>query len=151
MGMVPRRGFPQYTVFGENAAISIRAQMPTYKKAGADGVSVDRRGKLVLDFVRRQGNGSGFAWDTKSSFSLTAEEIGLCVSQLPGAGVELSHKLYYGDGEDGVAVKQLSGDMIEKVLTIEPMEGAALSFKLDYVKGGVGGQTPEGTSPVSHS
>jgi hypothetical protein len=151
MGMMPRRGFPQYTVFDQNAALSIRAQMPIFKKAGADGVSVERRGKLVLEFVPRNVSGTGFAWDNKTVFSLGVEEIGLCISQLPNAGVELSHKLYYGndDGDDGGA-RQISGDLIDKVMSIEPKEGSALLFKVDYMKNGVGGQTIDGVDvPVS--
>lgn len=130
--------------------------MPIFKKAGADGVSVDRRGKLVLEFVPRNASGTGYAWDSKTAFSLSVEEMGLCVSQLPGAGIELSHKLHFAghqsDGEDGDGVRQFSGDLIDKVLTIEPKEGATLMFKIDYCKDGVGGQSPDGASlPVSCS
>lgn len=83
------------------------------------------------------------------------------LSQLPSAGVELSHKLYYGnsnnsgsDGSDGEGsnVKVLSGDLTEKVLTVEPREGATVSFKVDFVKDGIGGQVPEGiTFPVRYT
>ncbi|KAL7515345.1 hypothetical protein ACHAXN_013304 [Cyclotella atomus] len=146
MGMLPRRGYPQYTVFDQNCALSIRAQMPVFKKAGADGISVDRRGKLILEFIPRNTAGAGFAWNTKTAFSLSAEEMGLCLSQLPGAGVELSHKLHYADSEDGDGMRQLSGDLIDKVLTIEPKDGAAVLFNIDYFKDGVGGQSPDGTT-----
>ncbi|KAL3787727.1 hypothetical protein HJC23_012153 [Cyclotella cryptica] len=144
MGMMPRRGFPQYTVFDQSTALSIRAQMPIFKKAGADGVSVDRRGKLILEFVPRNTAGTGYAWDNKTVFSLGAEEVGLCVSQLPGAGVELSHKSFYGSSDTEDGTKVYSGEMVDKVLTIEPKEGAAFLFKIDFVKNGVGGQSPDG-------
>ena len=127
--------------------------MPTFKKAGADGISVDRRGKLILEFVPRNNAGSGFLWDQKTMFSLSVEEMGLFISQLPGAGIELSHKLHYGaQGDDGYGdgVRQLSGDVIDKVLTVEPKEGAALLFKIDYMKDGVGGQSPDSNIPVSY-
>ena len=85
--------------------------------------------------------------------------MGLLLSQLPGNGVGLSHKLYYGnnnsgsDGEDnaeGGGVRVVSGDLTEKVLTVEPREGASVSFKVDFVKDGIGGQVPEGIMfPVS--
>ena len=126
--------------------------MPTYKKAGSDGISVERRGKLVLEFVPRNIAGSNYMWDQKTMFSLSAEEIGLCISQLPSAGIELSHKLHYGvQGDDSYSdgVRQLSGDAIDKVLTIEPKEGAALLFKIDYMKDGVGGQSLDSNIPVS--
>lgn len=118
--------------------------MPIFKKAGTDGVSVDRRGKLILEFVPRNSGGTGYAWENKTVFSLGAEEVGLCVSQLPGAGVELSHKSFYGSSDIEDGTKVYSGEMVDKVLTIEPKEGAAFLFKIDFVKNGVGGQSPDG-------
>lgn len=147
--MFPGRGYPQYTAFDQNAALSIRPQMPIFKKAGADGVSVDRRGKIILEFIPRNTGSTGFAWGNKTSFSLSVEEIGLCLSQLPGVGVELSHKLHYADGEDGHGMIS-SGDVIDKVLTIEPKDGATVLFTIDYCKDGVGGQSPDnGITSVS--
>lgn len=150
MGM-PRRGFPQYTIFGPESALAMRSQMPQFKRAGNDGVSVDRRGKLVLEFIPRNNTGAGFAWQDKTLFSLSVEEVGLLLSQLPDNSVELSHTVYNaeaaaqsGPDSDAPGVTQLSGDVVEKVLTIEPGEGATLTLKVDYMKGGVGGQTPPG-------
>eukprot|EP00585_Thalassiosira_rotula_P004756 CAMPEP_0196141236 /NCGR_PEP_ID=MMETSP0910-20130528/9253_1 /TAXON_ID=49265 /ORGANISM="Thalassiosira rotula, Strain GSO102" /LENGTH=166 /DNA_ID=CAMNT_0041402339 /DNA_START=42 /DNA_END=538 /DNA_ORIENTATION=+ len=91
---MPRRGFPQYTIFGPESALSLRAILPNFKRAGHDGVSVDRRGKLVLEFIPRNTSGSGFAWSNKTLFSLSVEEVGLCLSQLPENNVELSHATY---------------------------------------------------------
>eukprot|EP00571_Detonula_confervacea_P017319 CAMPEP_0172297456 /NCGR_PEP_ID=MMETSP1058-20130122/473_1 /TAXON_ID=83371 /ORGANISM="Detonula confervacea, Strain CCMP 353" /LENGTH=287 /DNA_ID=CAMNT_0013006613 /DNA_START=50 /DNA_END=913 /DNA_ORIENTATION=+ len=151
MGM-PRRGFPQYTIFGPDSALSVRAVLPQFKRAGNDGVSVDRRGKLVLEFIPRNNTGAGFSWQDKTLFSLSVEEVGLVLSQLPGNSMELSHPTYNasspndgygGDGQD-TNVTQLSGEVVEKVMTVEPGEGATLTFKVDYMKGGVGGQTPPG-------
>eukprot|EP00986_Skeletonema_menzelii_P012103 scaffold6464_cov145-Skeletonema_menzelii.AAC.12 len=145
MGMMPRRGFPQYTVFGPDSALSIRAVLPQFRRAGTDGVSVERRGKLVFEFVPRNASGAGFAWTEKTLFSLSVEEVGLLLSQLPGNGVELSHSMNYGVGSDDESsdgVMQQSGDLVEKVLTIEPGDGATLNFKIDYMKNGVGGQSP---------
>ena len=153
--MMPRRGFPQYTVFGPDTALSIRAVLPNFRRAGNDGVSVERRGKLTLEFIPRNNTGAGFAWQDKTVFSMSCEEIGLLLSQLPGNSVEMSHNVYMsdsdkeGDGDSGFA--QHSGDVMEKVMTIEPLEGASLKFKIDYMKGGIGGQTPPGLEglPVS--
>jgi len=146
--MMPRRGFPQYTVFGPDVALSLRASMPAFKRAGTDGVSVERRGKLVVEFVPRNNDGAGFAWQSKTVFSLSVEEVGLLLSRLPENSVELSHKLYGAEAGDGAGdvsgVDQLAGDVVEKVLTVDPAEGAAATFKLDYMAGGVGGQTPPG-------
>ena len=155
MGMMPRRGFPQYTVFGPSCAISVRALLPTFKRAGNDGVSVERRGKLVLDFIPRNETGAGFLWQNKIMFSLSVEEVGLCLSQLPGSAVELSHALHYGvgmgkedDGETTLTVTQVSGDLVDKVLTIEPGNGSTVTFKVDFMKNGVGGQTPSGSENI---
>lgn len=146
---MPRRGFPQYTIFGPETALVIRGSLPQFKRAGNDGVSVERRGKLVVELVPRNNTGAGFAWNDKTIFTLTVEEIGLCLSQLPNNPMELSHPTYNnagGDHEGGpmTDVTQLAGDSVEKVLTIEPGAGASLTFKLDYMKGGIGGQTPPG-------
>lgn len=107
-------------------------------------MSVERRGKLVFEFVPRNTSGAGFAWSEKTLFSLSVEEVGLLLSQLPGNGVELSHSMNYGVGSDDESsggVMQESGDLVEKVLTIEPGEGSTLNFKIDYMKNGVGGQS----------
>jgi hypothetical protein len=143
MGMMPRRGFPQYSIFGPDSALSIRAILPQFRRAGTDGVSVERRGKLVFEFVPRNASGAGFAWSEKT------------ISQLPLNGVELSHSMNYGVGSDDESsggVMQQSGDLVEKVLTIQPGEGATLTFKIDYLKDGVGGQSPpqfDNVMPVS--
>jgi hypothetical protein len=139
--------------------MGVRAVLPSFKRSGGDGVSVDRRGKLLLDFIPRNNSGAGFAWSEKIYFSLTVEELGLLVSQLPLNAVELSHPLFGpessssngGEGDDG-GVRQLAGDVMEKVLTVVPGEGGTVAFTIDYVKDGVPGQTPPGTEglPVSY-
>lgn len=145
---MPQQAYPQYTIFGQDTALSIRAVLPLFKRAGSGGISVDRRGKLVLEFIPRHDNGTGFAWNDKTLFSLTVEEVGLLLHQLPGNAVELCHPTYGNDdvkgGDEFMGVKQIGGDAIEKVLTIVSAEGATLKFTLDYMKGGVGGQTPPG-------
>lgn len=99
----------------------------------------------MFEFVPRNASGAGFAWSEKTIFSLSVEEVGLLLSQLPLNGVELSHSMNYGVGSDDESsggVMQQSGDLVEKVLTIQPGEGATLTFKIDYLKDGVGGQSP---------
>ena len=50
----------------------------------------------------------------------------------------------------GERARQPLGDLIEKVMTIEPKEGSALLFKVDYMKDGVRGQIPDSVViPVS--
>ena len=155
MAGMPRRGYPQYTIFSSDSALSMKAVMPVFKKAGMDGVAVERRGKMMLEFVPRNASGVGFAWNDKTIFSLTVEEVGLLLSQLPGNAVELSHPTFSNEdsafGEEGSQVTQVSGDMVEKVLTVDPGDGATITFKVDYVTNGVGGQTPPGLDgmPVS--
>lgn len=149
MGGMPRRGFPQYTIFGPDTALSMRAAMPNFRRAGNDGVSVERRGKLILELIPRNNTGAGFAWSDKTIFSLSVEEVGLLLSQLPDNSVELSHPTYNNsmDGEES-SVEQLSGDVVEKVFTVEPGEGSTLTFKIDYMSGGIGGQTPPGMEGI---
>lgn len=109
----------------------------------------------MFEFVPRNASGAGFAWSEKTIFSLSVEEVGLLLSQLPLNGVELSHSMNYGvgsDDESSGSVMQQSGDLVEKVLTIQPGEGATLTFKIDYLKDGVGGQSPpqfDNVMPVS--
>lgn len=127
--------------------------MPQFRRAGSDGVSVERRGKLILEWIPRNNTGAGFAWNDKTIFSLSVEEVGLLVSQLPDNSVELSHPTYTSDGEAKASpVMQMGGDVIEKVFTVEPGDGSTLKFKVDYMMGGVGGQTPPGLEglPVSY-
>lgn len=159
---MPRKGFPQYTVFGTSAALSIRAILPNFKRAGTDGVSVDRRGKLIVEFIPRKriNTGTGLAWNDKTLFTMTVEEVGLCLSQLPENVVELSHPTVQrgynnneatGGDEDEGGVTQLAGDDIFKVMTIEAGEGSTLTWKLDYFKDGVGGQTPPGIEGLPYT
>lgn len=146
-GPMPLRAFPQYTIFGTTTALSVRSILPQFKRAGSDGVSVERRGKLVLEFVPRAQTGAGFLWKEKTPFSLSVEEIGLCISQLPGNPVELSHAYYGSESDDEGSrsgVTQTSGDNIEKVLTIQQSEGSCVKFTIDYMKNGVGGEVPSG-------
>ncbi len=145
--------------------MGVRAVLPQFKRSGGDGVSVERRGKLLLDFIPRNNTGSGFAWSEKIFFSLTVEEVGLLLSQLPMNAVELSHPVFGpesgggggegdelgGRGANASGVRQFAGDMIEKVLTIVPEEGGTVAFTIDFTKDGVPGQTPPGSEgmPVS--
>ncbi len=143
--------------------MGVRAVLPQFKRSGGDGVSVERRGKLLLDFIPRNTTGSGFAWSEKIFFSLTVEEVGLMLSQLPMNAVELSHPVFGpesggsegdepgGRGGNTSGVRQLAGDMTEKVLTIVPGEGGTVAFTIDFAKDGVPGQIPPGTEgmPVS--
>lgn len=146
--------------------MGVRAVLPQFKRTGGDGVSVERRGKLLLDFIPRNNTGSGFAWNQKIFFSLTVEEVGLLLSQLPMNSVELSHPVFGPEGSGGggsgegdelggrggsSGVRQYAGDVIEKVLTIVPGEGGTMAFTIDFAKDGVPGQTPPGTEgmPVS--
>ncbi len=117
-------------------------------------MSVERRGKLVLEFVPRAQTGAGFLWKEKTPFSLSVEEIGLCISQLPGKRVELSHAYYGSESDDESSrsgVTQTSGDSVEKVLMIQQAEGSSIKFTVDYMKNGVGGEVPPGiVFPVSY-
>ena len=96
--------------------------MPQFRRAGNDGVSVERRGKLILEWIPRNNTGAGFAWNDKTIFSMTAEEVGLLIHQLPDNSVELSHPTYnnVSDGEDNTPVTQLGAGMLLRRINVGP-------------------------------
>lgn len=121
--------------------------LPQFRRAGRDGVSVERRGKLALEMIPRNNTGAGFAWSDKTAIHLSVEEVGLLLSQLPGNEVELAHPVQVPKAADETA--ETAGERMEKVLTIVPGEGTTLTFKLDFVKDGVGGQAAPGSEGLS--
>ncbi|KAL7524426.1 hypothetical protein ACHAWF_000947 [Thalassiosira exigua] len=145
--VMPTQGFPQYIIFGPDCALCMKAMLPQFRRAGRDGVSVERRGKLALEMIPRNNTGAGFAWSDKTAIHLSVEEVGLLLSQLPGNEVELAHPVQVPKAADETAATE--GERLEKVLTIVPGEGTTLTFKLDFVKDGVGGQAAPGSEGLS--
>jgi hypothetical protein len=128
---------------------------------GSNGISLLQKGRMLLEFSpKNQGNQKGFQWNEKISFALTVEEMGLLLSQLPHYSVTLSRRIGGGESSNGVVggaapFKRISAstyefvstgtdtftnEYVDKVLTVEPGEGATLTFQIDYRKDGVGGQ-----------
>jgi len=161
----PSRAFPQYTIFGDDALLSVKPLLPTFKPASRDGVALDRKGKIMMAFTPRldsDGSGvGGFRWDDQITIALAVEEVGLLINQLPSYEVEIcrdgprpgttegtgnmQYGMNSGAAQEGGGV-QIS-DAPDKVLTARPGEGATVSFKIDFVRDGVGGQI----SPVDNN
>ena len=157
-GGAPSRAFPSYSIFGTDALLTLKPLLPTFKPAGGDGVALDRRGKLMLSFtpsvgggeaVHSGGGGGGgnWKWQEQLTMALTVEELGLLVNQLPMHEVEIcragSHQMQsrgVGGGEYSLAPEGEVSDAPDKVLTVTPGEGATVTFAIDFVRDGVGGQ-----------
>lgn len=79
---------------------------------------------------------------------MSAEEVGLLLSQMPHHGVEFSRRppnsFSMGDTANGT-----TNDESNKVLTAVSGEGATVIFTLDFVKNGVGGQPQWGPGKLS--
>ena len=81
--------------------------------------------------------------DSQLRFGLSPEEVGLILDQLPNHPVELARRVPPG-GENGQGSigGVMSEDTPDKVLRITPGAGGSVSFRIDYEKDGVGGQSP---------
>jgi hypothetical protein len=82
----------------------------------------------------------GFDREAQIRFGLSPEEVGFILDQLPGNEVEFVRRL--PADQPGTT----AADMPEKILRITPGEGGQFSFKIDYEKNSVGGQTVGGTT-----
>jgi hypothetical protein len=154
------RAFPQYSIMGEKCLMTIKPILPTFKSvANGDGISVQQKGRMLLEFApTNPGNKPGFQWDEKIGFALSVDEMGLLISQLPHYGVTLVRKVG-GDQSNGFGggsynlVSSSTTESMDKVLTAQPGEGATITFRVDYMKDGVGGQIAPAaaTSETSHA
>lgn len=136
-----QRAYPQYNVHGESHMLSFKLIPPSFRMVNATSMATDNKnkGRILLEFTPR-GHEGQYQWSDQVRFGLSAEEVGLFLSQLPQYGIELCRNVASGaDYSGGGAV---SNDMPDKVLHITPGEGAAVRFQLDYVRDGVGGQSP---------
>jgi hypothetical protein len=81
--------------------------------------------------------------DSQLRFGLSPEEVGLILDQIPNHPVELARRVPPAGENGGVAYGGGSNDdMPDKVLRITPGPGGSVSFRIDYEKDGVGGQSP---------
>mmetsp|Transcript_5647 Transcript_5647/g.8233 ORF Transcript_5647/g.8233 Transcript_5647/m.8233 type:complete len:274 (+) Transcript_5647:110-931(+) len=139
------RAFPQFSIFGETAVLSLKMISPKFKVI-KDGILVPdntNRGRLLLEFTARTGT-ADINWKEQVRFALDSSEVGLMVSQLPHNPVEWARPPA-GHNSFGLADTPEGGmntGMPDKVLSIEPQEGARVKFTLDFKKDGVGGQDP---------
>ena len=147
-GGTPSRAFPSYSIFGTDALLTMKPLLPTFKPAGGDGVALDRRGRMMLSFTPSAAGSDGVSgnwlWQEQLTMALTVEEVGLLVNQLPMHEVEISrsgnNQGGRGGGEYSLAPEPEISDAPDKVLTVTPGDGATVTFTLDFVRDGVGGQ-----------
>ena len=88
---------------------------------------------------------NGVKWNEKISFALSAEELGLLVTQLPYHPVNFVREIMSGQdsGLNSERYNVVSDDnSVTKTLTATPIEGASIHFEIDYMKNGIGGQMP---------
>jgi hypothetical protein len=151
-----KRAFPSYTIFGETSVLSMKPIMPKFKATGQDGniIALSQRGRMMFQFS--PSSRSGIQWDEQISFALSAEELGLLVTQLPFHPVTFARHLVSDKGggmNNGGRYDDIisNDDGVMKTMTVTPIEGAAISFEIDYKKNGVGGQVPpSGTSESNY-
>lgn len=67
--------------------------------------------------------------------------------QLPDHEVELARKISTYDNP--TTPGQIMDEMPDKVMTITPKEGGQFSLRVDFVKDGVGGQSPPATNTAA--
>ena len=138
------RAFPSYNIFGETCVLNVKPIMPKFKAVGQDGniLDVGERGRLMFSFIPR--HPSGIQWKNQISFALSPEEVGLLTTQLPFNPCMFTRELKsYSSGMNSERYASISDDdCVSKTMTIAPIEGASISFEIDYKKNGVGGQIP---------
>jgi hypothetical protein len=128
------RSFPQYQIYGETAMVSMKTILPSFKVQKSDILSLDntRKGRMLLEFTPRGPDGK-YVWTASIKFGLSVEELGLLVNQLPHYKVEFCR--VQSSPQQGISEP-------DKVLTVEPGELGTVSFTIDYILNGVGGQAP---------
>ena len=122
------RAYPQYTVFGETAVLSLKTVTPKFKEVGNDasGVALEKTGKISFNFSPR--SSTRISWDICHRIDLSPDEIGLLLSQLPNYPVEILREGTY-DSDSTASSLQSSTDQVTKVFTAAPMSGARVCFK----------------------
>ena len=165
------KAFPQYSVFGENCMLSIKIMAPSFRLLKNNSLVIDsnKKGRILLEWTPRTADGTssltlnqtrgsllevdlsnyhfcslfatgGFTRDNQIRFGLSPEELGLMLDQLPEHPVEFVRRAPKAD--EYSMSGSVSSDMAEKVLRITPGESGMVSYKIDFEKDGVGGQTP---------
>jgi len=140
------RAFPQYTVYTPTCLLQVKPTPPTFKKAGLDGIAIDKPGRMLLEFIpakkQQQYDSAKVSYDynapTKGMLSLSVEEIGTFLAKTTGENKRIeirrgggseynSNNVASADEYDtqgiAVAVRQT-----EKTLTILPEESGHFNF-----------------------
>jgi len=148
----PRTAHPQYHVFGEKNMMCFKIMLPGFRALKGDGIVTDKskKGRMLLEFTPSNAEGR-YQWNDQVRFGLSAEEVGLFCNQLPHHPIELSRSAMSsppGEGDEDHKIEPITNDRPDKVLKISPSDGASVTFCLDYVKDGIGGQSDSGPLEV---
>eukprot|EP00520_Triparma_pacifica_P019571 CAMPEP_0118648692 /NCGR_PEP_ID=MMETSP0785-20121206/9296_1 /TAXON_ID=91992 /ORGANISM="Bolidomonas pacifica, Strain CCMP 1866" /LENGTH=131 /DNA_ID=CAMNT_0006540911 /DNA_START=367 /DNA_END=758 /DNA_ORIENTATION=+ len=94
---------------------------------------MERVGRLLVEFTPRVNR--VFHWDKQQTFAMTVEECALIQHQLPaGHPVELSRRNEDMDTQYMSSNNNSTNPTnLDKVLFVEPTEGASVTFSLDYI------------------
>ena len=142
------KAYPNYAVLGDTF-FQLKPIYPKFKHLGKDGVGVQSKGRMCLELApSKPGTKMGYQWDQKIAFMLSVEEIGLLLSQWQHNRLVFTRQIggdqqrggFSGSGYD--LVSTTTADAMDKVLTVEPGDGATARFQIDFVKDGIGGQIP---------
>lgn len=142
--------YPAYRVYAENVAFIIKAIPPEVKVVGRSQANeISEKGRLLLEFVGRQGPGGKFEWTRPLRFALSPEEAGLVLARLKGGlPIELNRQTRSDDDQYGVMG-------LQKVLRVMPASDGSVQMICDFEVDGIGGQTPpsskEGQGPFELS
>jgi len=147
-GRTYSRAYPEFKVYGNQCLLSFRPIPPTFKSVGTGGIVVDNPGRILTEFTPRGNPHDGsaaFRHDAKANFALSAEELGLVLSQVPTYRVELSRN---SRQQQPPLVDGAGRDVQSKILTIEqPENSIGCLFSLDFSRGGAG--AGESNRPLS--
>lgn len=135
---------PSYQVFGDNVCFVIKTINPEFRAVGTGNtVIVDKKGKLLFEWVPKVPSVNKFLFDRPLRFALSPEEVALVLTKLRyGQSVELNrqNRSEYDDTS------------VVKVFRATAMTDGSVRMSCDYEKDGQGGQPPsseyESTGPL---
>eukprot|EP00551_Chaetoceros_affinis_P001425 CAMPEP_0203641468 /NCGR_PEP_ID=MMETSP0088-20131115/6781_1 /ASSEMBLY_ACC=CAM_ASM_001087 /TAXON_ID=426623 /ORGANISM="Chaetoceros affinis, Strain CCMP159" /LENGTH=181 /DNA_ID=CAMNT_0050496921 /DNA_START=257 /DNA_END=802 /DNA_ORIENTATION=- len=127
----------------------MKPMIPKFKTSGQDGniINLSERGRMMFQFSPT--SSSGIKWNENITFALSAEELGLLVSQLPYHPVTFVRELTSRQGSAFNDEKYdivSDDDSVMKTFIVTPIEGASVHFEIDFKKNGIGGQMPPANS-----
>lgn len=120
------RAYPSYTIYGEKCILNLKLQPPNFRISASNVLQMDytKKGRLLLEWVPRNVDGS-VSRNEQLRFSLSPEESGLLIDQIPKSDVELFRLPNTAPG----------GNLVSgpgKILRVVPGASGQVSFQLEY-------------------